>query len=382
MTKLKINQFPFYWRINNKINKHPYIPSKLPYSFGIMKNTNLLIENRNKKLLTYLNRVYKEDSNIGLLRKGHSMAKGYGDDFFKFLKYSLKFLKGKKILEIGCGEGYLLEKLHKLKYEVYGVDPTPIAKRAQKEKGIKIIKDFYPSKKINHLFDLIFHVDVLEHVPDPLRLLKEQSKNLTENGYAVINVPDVTEGVSLGDISIATHQHLNSFTIKSLHNLVQKSGLNVVKIIKSGFGGSLYCLASKKKIYKKNFKKYGSNIDETKNFFKKSKFAIGKFNNVINLSLKQNKSIGFYMPLRAFPYIASFKSKFKYRLFDDQRHWHGRFIDGENTKIENYSDLVKSPVDHLFIMSVTFGKVVKRKVLNKIPNIKIFLIKDILNGKI
>ena len=88
------------------------------------------------------------------------------------------------------------------------------------------------------------------------------------------------------------------------------------------------------------------------------------------------------MPLRAFPYIASFKSKFKYRLFDDQRHWHGRFIDGENTKIENYSDLVKSPVDHLFIMSVTFGKVVKRKVLNKIPNIKIFLIKDILNGKI
>ena len=382
MTKLKINHFPFYWRINNKIDKHPYIPSKLPYSFGIMKRTNLLIESRNKKLLAHLNKVYKEDSNIGFLRKGHSLAKGYGEDFFKFLKHSLKFLKGKKILEVGCGDCYLLEKLKRLKYEVYGVDPAPIAKRAQKEKGIKIIEDFYPSKKINHQFDLIFHVDVLEHIPDPLSLLKEHSKNLSKNGYVIINVPDVTEGVSLGDISIATHQHLNSFTIKSLHNLVQKSGLSVIKIVKSGFGGSLYCLASKRKTNKKRLKKFGSNTNETKKFFKKSKIAIRKFNNVINYSLKQNETIGFYMPLRAFPYIASYKSNFKYRLFDDQKHWHKRFIDGENTKIENFNDLIKSPVDHLFIMSVTFGKKVKTKVLKKVPNIKITLIKDILNGKI
>ena len=70
MAKLKISEFPFYWRINNKVEQHPLIPSKLSYSFGVMKNTNLLIENRNKKLLMHLNRVYKEDSNIGFLKKG------------------------------------------------------------------------------------------------------------------------------------------------------------------------------------------------------------------------------------------------------------------------------------------------------------------------
>ena len=58
MAELKIKSFPFYWRINNKINTHPYIPSKLPYTFKVMENTNLLIEKRNQKLLAHLNKVY------------------------------------------------------------------------------------------------------------------------------------------------------------------------------------------------------------------------------------------------------------------------------------------------------------------------------------
>ena len=44
MNELKISEFPFYWRIKSTSNPHQRIPSKLPYSFGIMKNTNILIE--------------------------------------------------------------------------------------------------------------------------------------------------------------------------------------------------------------------------------------------------------------------------------------------------------------------------------------------------
>lgn len=380
MNNLKINEFPFYWRIINKPVTHKYIPSRLPYSFGIMKNTNILIENRSKKLLDDLNLVYKQNANIGFLINGHSLAKGYGEDFYKFLKNSLKYLNGKKILEIGCGGCYLLEKLKKLKYDVYGVDPSPFAIKMGKEKKIKIIKDFYPSKKIKILFDMIFHVDVLEHIPNPLLLLKQHYKNLEYGGYIMVNVPDSTNAVLLGDISMATHQHLNNFTKNSLINLVEESGFKVIKLSKSGFGGSLYCLALKKKgkINTKIKSKISSN--ESKNFFLKSKKVIEKFKKLLNLLLKQKKSIGFYMPLRAFPYIAKFNKSFKYRLFDDQTHWHKKFIDGEPTRIENYNDLLKHPVDHLFIMSTTFGKDVKKKILKKLPKIKITLIKDLLNG--
>ena len=380
MNKLKISEFPFYWRINNKSVVHRHIPSRLPYSFGIMKNTSILIENRSQKLLRDLNLVYKQNANIGFLINGHSLAKGYGEDFYKFLKSSLKYLKGKKILEIGCGGCYLLEKLKKLNYDVYGVDPSPFAKKMGNEKKIKIIKDFYPTKKIRFLFDMIFHVDVLEHISDPLLLLKEHYKNLKYGGYIIVNVPDSTNAVLLGDISMATHQHLNNFTKNSLYNLVEKSGFKVIKLTKSGFGGSLYCLALKKKgKYKKKIKDKES-YNESKNFFLKSKIVINRFKKILHLSLKQKKSIGFYMPLRAFPYIAKFNKPFKCRFFDDQTHWHKKFIDGEPTVIENYNDLLKNPVDHLFIMSTTFGKEVKKKILKKLPKIEITLIKDLLHG--
>lgn len=380
MMKLKINSFPFYWRINNKLKKHHSIPSKMPYLFKVMSNTNLLIEARNSKLLAILNKVYKEDSNIGFLRKGHSLANSYGEDFYKFLKSILVYLKGKKILEVGCGGCYILDKLKKLNYNVYGVDPGPLAKREGLARGIKIVNDFYPSKKIDFKVDLIFHVDVLEHISNPLLILQHHYKNLNEEGFIVINVPDVTEGVSLGDISIATHQHLNSFTKNSLHNLVEKAGFYVVKINKSGFGGSLYCLASKKKPLKKRKFIKKQLISENRNFFLKSKKAIIKFNKKINNCITKGETIGFYMPLRAFPYIASSKFRYNYRLFDDQKHWHRKFIDGENRKIENFDDLIKKPVDHLFVMSTTFGKLVKNKVKKKLKDIRITLIKELLNG--
>ena len=74
MNELKISEFPFYWRINNTSNPHRRIPSKLPYSFGIMKSTNMLIEKRSSKLLGDLNLVYKQNANIGFLINGHSLV--------------------------------------------------------------------------------------------------------------------------------------------------------------------------------------------------------------------------------------------------------------------------------------------------------------------
>ena len=68
-----------------------------------------------------------------------------------------------------------------------------------------------------------------------------------------------------------------------------------------------------------------------------------------------------------------------YRLFDDTSHYRNSFFDGCDVKIENFNDLVKNPVDHLFIMSFPFGKKIKSRVINKIPSQKITLLKDFLN---
>lgn len=90
--------------------------------------------------------------------------------------------------------------------------------------------------------------------------------------------------------------------------------------------------------------------------------------------ISNNESLGFYVPLRALPYISALNLKYSYRFFDDTPHWHNKYFDGINVKIENFSDLVKAPVENLIICSLTFDKVIFKKI-KKEKSLKIKIIK-------
>lgn len=377
MKNFHINSLPVYWRIkkDNK-NKIKNIPTIFEYKFNELKKINLLIEKRSKKLLKFLREIYKKESNIGFLQEGHAMAKGYGDDFLRFLFKHIKNKKILNILEIGCGSCFILKKLKKRGFNVVGLDPSPLTVKEALKDDIKVYEGFFPNPKIKEKFDLIFHIDVLEHIPQPIEFLKSIRKKINDNGYIVIKVPDCTDSIKTGDISFITHQHVNNFTENSLKNLVQFCGFKILKFEKSKFGSSLYCFAKKQKVLNKlNFKN-----NENSKFFKKIESNINNFKKIVNKSISKNKSIGFYVPLRAFPYIFYCKEMIKsYRLFDDTFHYKDNFFDGCNIKIENFNDLILNPVDHLFIMSFPFGKKIKARVIKRIPNQKITLLKEILN---
>ncbi|HEV8646186.1 MAG TPA: class I SAM-dependent methyltransferase [Burkholderiales bacterium] len=378
--QIDLPEMPFYWRIRkSSADQHRSIPGRLSYSFGLRPDIDLVIEKRNDRLLSSLREVYREESNIGFLQDGHTLSKGYGDDFLDFIQRSLAGVRGKRVVEIGCGGCYLLERLSGAGYDVTGVDPSPIAIAKGREKGIRVIPDFFPSSHIDFKADLIFHVDVLEHVDDPVAFLKNQRDALSDEGLAIINVPDCTQSIALGDISIASHQHLNSFDQHSLYKAVTTSGLDVLTIDKSKFGGSLYCLATRSKSPTTSFHDPGDGSN-ARTFFSKALAASAKFQALMRPLLAAKRSVGFYMPLRAVPYLASLGRLDGVRLFDDIGHWHKGFIDGLDIPIENFDDLVHRPVDHLFIMSLTFGKAVKSKVHAKCPGIGITLLEEILSS--
>ena len=91
MKNFYLNSLPVYWRIKkNKKNKIKNIPSVFEYRFKEIKKINLLIEKRSKRLLKFLNEIYKKESNIGFFQEGHTMSKGYGDDFLRFFYKQMK----------------------------------------------------------------------------------------------------------------------------------------------------------------------------------------------------------------------------------------------------------------------------------------------------
>ena len=108
-------------------------------------------------------------------------------------------LKGKKILDVGCGGGILAEAMGQLGGEVTGIDASPntigIAKAHSKSvnSGViyiqKTIEEFittYPDEK----FDVITCLEMLEHVPSPLGVIQSCSSLLNDGGdifFSTIN---------------------------------------------------------------------------------------------------------------------------------------------------------------------------------------------------
>ena len=99
-------------------------------------------------------------------------------------------LKGKRVLDIGCGGGILTEAIAREGAEVTGIDQgekvIKIAKLHSLESQLNInyeqinIENFI--KKNKQKFDVITCLEMLEHVPDPASVIKACSQILKPDG--------------------------------------------------------------------------------------------------------------------------------------------------------------------------------------------------------
>ena len=363
--EIEIVDLPFYWRLSPENQKTGNIvEDRLPFRFGVDELTGLLIQRRNKSVLKALEAIYKQEYNIGYLQDANEIARPYGEDFIRYLKSALsKNPSLKSILEVGCGGCVVLGSLKEDGYEVLGIDSSPFAAAEGGKKGVDVVTDFFPTEKISKQFDLIFHVDVLEHISNPVDFLKSHRANLSTNGMIIVNVPDVTESIEIGDVSMAMHQHLNYFTEKSLKATLQAAGFDVVSIEKAKYGGSLYAtgvMTDAQNISKDDLQAL---LESYNAFVTKASGVLENFGALSRRLLSENDcQLGYYVPLRALPYISAHGISSGFRFFDDTNHWHNCVFDGVDVRIENFDDLKKKPVTHMIVMSLTFGETIRNKI--------------------
>ena len=354
---LHLGDMPLYWRVRERVDEvDPVIPQRTDFSFTFDAEQGLVQQTSSPQLRATLRRIYEAEHNVGYLQDGHMFSKGYGDDLLEFIRRTVSPSKARRVLEIGCGGCYLLERLARDGFDVTGVDPSPIAAAKGAEKGIKVVPDFYPSAQATGCFDVVLHADVLEHVEDPIGFLKLQRDQVSKDGILIISTPDCTQSIELGDVSMALHQHLNYFNEDALAHAVTSAGFRVLAVERARFGGSLYCSA-----VRSNSPPSMKPPTPSVSFTAKAGGQVERFRTRIDKLLRAGRKIGFYMPLRAMPYLAHLRTFSGLRLFDDTAHWHRQYFDGVDVPVENFEDFRRLPVDDVFVMSLTFGGVVESK---------------------
>lgn len=136
-----------------------------------------------------------------------------------------------KILEVGCGLGYLTYALRQAGHEARGLDISAQAvERARRAFG-----DHYLCADVNQFaaeapgaFDIVVMTEVLEHLERPLQVLRSLRALLRPNGSALISTPS-KDFLPLGAVWRTDNPpvHLAWYSAASLREMARRTGFRI-----------------------------------------------------------------------------------------------------------------------------------------------------------
>ena len=142
-------------------------------------------------------------------------------------------LKGKKVIEIGCGSGEYLSIMQNAGAAAYGIEYGAKAVSTCLEKGLKVTRGFIEEssyKIADAPFDAFFILNFLEHLPFPNMILRGIYNNLRDGAVGLVEVPNFNMILNKGLFSEFTSDHLFYFTRDTLSILLAINGFEVIKL--------------------------------------------------------------------------------------------------------------------------------------------------------
>lgn len=167
----------------------------------------------------------------------------------------LEHARGTSLLDMPCGDGALTAMMAPRFKRVVGVDASSKHLALAKvnvptaELHEALIEDFTTDER----FDTITMINILEHVVDPVQVLRKAADLLDDKGVLLVHVPNaiainrrlavlmgtLTECEELSPFDIQVVGHRRAYTLSSLCEDIKRAGLNVIAT-----GGVFYKILS------------------------------------------------------------------------------------------------------------------------------------------
>jgi len=144
-------------------------------------------------------------------------------------------VRGKEVLEIGCGSGEFLQLLVDLgDNRGIGFDPALDSAALQcSDDRLRLVKAYYSDVYEDVKPDVVVARQLLEHVSNPLGFLVgiREAVHNRPNVTIVMEVPNALEVLQTGDIWNIIYEHPLYFTPTALRSLFQRAGYRVRRVV-------------------------------------------------------------------------------------------------------------------------------------------------------
>ena len=189
---------------------HRNIPLSLPFRMGIHPLYSIPRMILDDEIKTALDNLYKLGTFVSTPLGESNLSSIRMNQFFeKIISVLGGDLSGKRLLEIGCGNGTLLNEFKKKGAIVEGVEIGPQADLAISRYGLKVHKQNLSKEIISEKFDSIFSYGCLEHIDDLESFFQISRACLKNNGLFFHSVPNSELSFTEFNLDHLIHQHIN-----------------------------------------------------------------------------------------------------------------------------------------------------------------------------
>ena len=286
-------------------------------------------------------------------------------------------IKDKKILEIGCNDGVLLEPLKRLGADVEGVDPAKNIVKVARDKGLKVYNDYFNDKTFGDddfksKYDIVISNNTFAHIIDIQSVIKGINKVLKPEGIFIFEVHYLKSLIEGKQWDNVYHEHIFYYSISALQKMFQRNNMTLIDFEEIPIHSGSIRVTVKNRLEFLPNKILDRITDETKNicdlnylnqYGKDVKKHISDFNNQISILSKENAIAGYGASGRAnmFCNLTDLNSDIVRFIVDESPERCGRYIANTDIPIVDIETLENSNVNLIIIFAWNYSKMIIEK---------------------
>ena len=300
------------------------------------------------------------------------------EHFKGYAEFIVGTLRAESVIEFGCNDGILLERLRARKVAATGIDISVNITEMARAKGLDVVTGFFNADTAGEIrarsgpVDLVTGSNCFAHNDDPDTILSAARIALKDDGLFAAEVMYAGDLLDKAQWDTLYHEHLMVYSLGSIETLLQRNGYALVDVFHLPMhAGSIRVLASPDQNAKPSERVAAMKRAEADRALNAAATwrafgaEVSRQVEIVGRTLKDlaaaNRIWGYGASGRAAMWLNACGMDYLERMVDDSPLRAGTLMPGTHTPVVLPEEMKAAPPDYVFVTAWNYADVIREK---------------------